>query len=88
MVVQLSIAVQIKVVDEENEILRRHFSVAIFPFELAKLLGSDEPCGIPINSLEGGIRLKISDCGQYLTHFFDGQLLISDEEEQLLKFEF
>ena len=84
MIIELSISVQVKVVDEKNEIFWRYLSVAIFSLELAQFLGSDEAGRVPINSLESGIRLKISDSSQNLSHFFDGQLLISNEQQQLL----
>lgn len=84
MIIELSIAVQVEVVHEKNEVFWRHLSVAIFSLELAEFLGSDEAGRVSINSLESGIGLKISDSGQNLSHFFDGQLLISNEQQQLL----
>ena len=81
MIIEPSISVQVKVVDEKNEVFWRHLSVAIFSLKLAQFLGSDEAGRVSIDSLEGGIRLKISDSGQNLSHFFDGQLLISNEQQ-------
>ena len=86
-VIQLAIAVQIEVVDHEYEVLGGHFSVAIFPFELANLLGADVACAIPIDPFEGRVGLEIADGSQDLAHLLDGKLLFGHEKEQFFEFQ-
>lgn len=80
MIIQLTIAVQIEVVDHEYEVLGRHFSVAIFPFELANLLGADIARAIPINPFKRRIGFEITDGSKDLSHLFDGKLLFGHEK--------
>lgn len=61
MIIQLTIAVQIKIVYHKYEVLGRYFSVAIFSFELANLLGANISRTIPIDPFERSIGFEITD---------------------------
>jgi hypothetical protein len=86
MIVKLSVPIKIEVIDKENEIFWRNFSVSILSFELAKFLRADEPSGISINPFKCSIWLKVPNGCQNLSHFFNCELLISDEKKQLFEF--
>ena len=81
MIVLLTIAVQIKIVDHKYEVLRRHFSVPIFSFELANLLGANISCTISIDPFKRSVWFEITDGSQDLAHFFYGKLLFGHEKK-------
>jgi hypothetical protein len=87
-VIELAITVKVKVVDHENEVLRRDLTVSVLPLKLTQLLGANKARCVSIESLESSVGLEVPDCRKNLSHFFDSQLLVSDKEQQLFQFQF
>lgn len=79
MVVELTVAIEVKVIDHENEVFWGDLSVSVFSLELAKLFGADETRCVSIKPFEGSVRLKVSDGCQDLPHLFNRKLLVGDE---------
>ena len=80
MIIELAISTQVKVRNHENEVLWRHFTVAVLSFELAQLLGANEAAAVAIYPLESSVGLEVSNCCQDLPHFLNGELLLSYEQ--------
>lgn len=87
MIIQLTVAIQIEIVNHKDEVLGRHFSVAIFPFELADLFGAYISGTVSINPFESGIGFKIANGSKDLPHFLDSKLLFGHEQEQFFEFQ-
>ena len=86
MVTQLTIAVKVKVGENEEEVLWSNFPVAIFTFELTNFLRSDEARVAPVDTFKSGVGFKVPNGSQYLPHLFDRYLLLCYVKEQLLQF--
>ena len=86
-VIQLSIAIQIKVVNHLPKVFRLQFSVPIFSLELGQFIGTYQAIAGAIDSSESSIWLKVSHRCKYLPELLDLDLLIRIVHQYLFDFQ-